>query len=68
MIASDVTTQNGNPLMMYVYNCLASFWEMGRTADFAHIWPPIITLPMVKEGCAPIAGIIEGATLPTKNI
>ena len=30
--------------------------------------PPTITSPLVKAGHVPLAGITEGATLPTKNI
>ena len=30
--------------------------------------PPTITSPLVKAGRVPLAGITEGATLPTKNI
>ena len=30
--------------------------------------PPTITSPLVNAGRVPLAGITEGATLPTKNI
>ena len=59
---------SGNPLMMYWTNCLPTLWDMGRTRDFAPIQPPTITSPLVKAGRVPLAGITEGAALPTENI
>ena len=41
---------------------------MGRTRDFAVLQPPTLTSALVKAGHVPLAGITEGATLPTKNI
>ena len=43
-------------------------WDIGRTRDFAPLQPPTIISSLVKAGHVPLAGIAEGATLPTKNI
>ena len=44
------------------------FGTWGGLGILPPLQPSTITSPLVKAGHVPLAGIIEGATLPTKNI
>ena len=44
------------------------FGTWGGLGILPPLQPPTITSPLVKAGRVPLAGITEGATLPTKNI
>ena len=44
------------------------FGTWGGLGILLPLQPPTITSPLVKAGRAPLAGITEDATLPTKNI
>ena len=43
------------------------FGTWGGLGILPPLQPPTITLPLAKAGHVPLAGITEGATLPTKN-
>ena len=44
------------------------FGTWGGLGILPPLQTPTITSPLVKAGRVPLAGITEGATLPTKNI
>ena len=51
-----------------VLYCTRPFGTWGGLGILPPLQPPTVTSPLVKAGRVPLAGITEGAILPTKNI
>ena len=59
---------SGNPLIKLKQLPPVLFGTWGGLGILPPLWPPTITSPLVKAGRVPLAGITEGANLPTRNI